>query len=247
MTALAKDRNTRIRGEITSLREYKVAASTKIYKGGMVALNSAGYAVPAANTAGLRVIGICEEQADNSAGAAGAIDVKVMRGLFELANGTQALALAQIDSPCLVQDDQTVGKGGAATTKGIIAGTFKGLDPSTSLPWVDMSSEAWQQDVGSETVTVNAGAGVIDPLVRTTKLDITGTCTATLADGIAEGQIKEIIVIAGAPRPAPPLPPATPGGLAILAAIGALGDSAVLRWHTGVGWVLVASNGVTVA
>ena len=53
-----------------------VAASTKIEAGKMVGLNSAGYAVEAADTAGIKVLGVAEETVDNSSGSNGDLVVR---------------------------------------------------------------------------------------------------------------------------------------------------------------------------
>ena len=62
---------------------YKVKAATRIYKGAVVCTDSSGYLVPAADTSGLRFVGVADEAGDNAAGASGAISVRVKkRGLF---------------------------------------------------------------------------------------------------------------------------------------------------------------------
>ncbi len=67
MTALTADRDTR--SKASDIRGYPVAASTTIYKGSLVAVNSAGYLVPAADTAGFRVAGVAHEKVANSGSA----------------------------------------------------------------------------------------------------------------------------------------------------------------------------------
>jgi len=57
-----------------ALRSFKVAAGTRIYKGGFVGLSS-GYA--RALNAGDQCVGIAYEEANNASGAAGAIGVRV--------------------------------------------------------------------------------------------------------------------------------------------------------------------------
>ena len=69
MTALAKDRNTHRREGVEL--EYPVAADTVIYGGGMVALNTSGYAVPGADTANFKFVGVAVDRADNTGGDAG--------------------------------------------------------------------------------------------------------------------------------------------------------------------------------
>ena len=68
MTALAKDKNVNSKRTERSIN-VKVAASTTIFAGSIVAANATGFAIPAADAAGIVVMGIAEEAADNSAGA----------------------------------------------------------------------------------------------------------------------------------------------------------------------------------
>lgn len=103
--ALSADRETKVRG--TVLREFSapVKASTKIYKGGLTARDSNGYAVPASDTAGLQTIGIAVKQADNSSGSDGDIRVTVRQGVFTL-NAT-AITIAMTGTQMYVVDDET--------------------------------------------------------------------------------------------------------------------------------------------
>ena len=76
MAALATDRITPKKDPC--LLVYPVAASTKIYGGSIVGINSGGYAIPAADAASVKVVGVATKQADNSAVATnGAINVEV--------------------------------------------------------------------------------------------------------------------------------------------------------------------------
>lgn len=104
MAALAKDRNTASR--IGDFLAYPVAASTKLYKGGMVSLNASGYAIPAADTASTIVIGVADEYVDNSAGANGAKWVRVVSGrAFKFA--ASSITQAMVGTTMCVVDDQT--------------------------------------------------------------------------------------------------------------------------------------------
>lgn len=111
-----------------------VAASTLIYAGTLVAINAAGNAVPAADTAGLKVDGVADEQVDNSAGLAGALRITVRRGVRLFANsGTNAVTVAEQDKVVYVEDDQTVNKDGG--TNHIPAGLC--LEVNDDGVWVD--------------------------------------------------------------------------------------------------------------
>lgn len=134
MSASTADRNTdRRSGEELSL---PVAASTLLYAGILAALNSGGFVVAAADTAGLRVIGRTEERVDNAAGANGALAVQVRRGVFLFDNSTTAaLDKDDIGKQCFVEDDHTVAE---TSTHGVKAGRFLGFnDGDETQCWVE--------------------------------------------------------------------------------------------------------------
>lgn len=121
------DRNTLKKdGELIALA---VAASTVIEAGKMVAMNAAGYAVEASDTAGITVIGKADQYVDNSDGANGDQDVLVERGkAFLYANSaTNAVAVTGIGKTVYVEDDETVA---SDTTNDIPAGKCMGLEGS---------------------------------------------------------------------------------------------------------------------
>ena len=122
---LTADRNTPIKdGELLVLG---MAAATKVFAGGMAAANASGYIRPAADAAGLTVVGMTEEQVDNSAGANGDLTVPVRRGkVFIFKNSaTNAVTLAQLGKDIYVEDDETVASAGG--TNSIVAGTCLGI------------------------------------------------------------------------------------------------------------------------
>lgn len=105
-------------------------ANAKFYGGCIVVVNASGNAVKgAASQNGLRAAGIAEDPVDNTGGAAGAVNVNAMRGIYRLANGTSAdlLARADIGATCYVIDDQTVGKTNGSTTRAT-AGIVRDVD-----------------------------------------------------------------------------------------------------------------------
>ncbi len=118
-----------------------VEAATHLYPGGMIARNAAGNAVPASDTAGLRIVGRCEVDADNSLGIAGTINVQVSRGIFLYTNSaTDPLAAADIGNMAYVEDDSTVCKVGANNK--VKAGRITDIDPVTGNVWIDTRSVA---------------------------------------------------------------------------------------------------------
>ncbi len=133
MAALTQDRNTAARsGQQLAL---PVAAATVIYMGSMVAVDAAGNAVPASDTAGLKVVGRAMQQVDNSAGLAGDLTVQVDRlAAFKFANSaTVPVTAANLFQPVMVADDQTVA---ATSTNSIAAGVAVQIDPDGV--WVEI-------------------------------------------------------------------------------------------------------------
>lgn len=111
-----------------------VAAATTIYQGSLVAVNTAGYAVPASATASLIVIGVAETAKDNSAGSAGDLSVVARRGAFYFANSstTAAVSDAHVGRPCYAVDDNTVAIHSIDTSRPI-AGIVLGVDDNGVL------------------------------------------------------------------------------------------------------------------
>lgn len=105
MPALTKDRATPYRDGIEL--EFPVAANGRIYAGSLVCANSSGYAVPAADTAGYRFLGVALEQVDNTNGANGAKMVRVRRtGVFEF--DALSITQAMVGTSMYVVDDHTI-------------------------------------------------------------------------------------------------------------------------------------------
>jgi hypothetical protein len=115
-------------GPEPTIHELPVAAAALLYSGSMCCCDTAGRLVVASATAGLSpCYGICKEQADNSAGAAGAINGKVRPGVFTVGNsGTDPCTIADRGSYCYCEDDETV----ARTNPGLlpIAGVVMDVD-----------------------------------------------------------------------------------------------------------------------
>lgn len=113
--ALAADRNTKERaGDVLG---FPVKGATTIYLGALVVLN-AGYAAGGTTATGLIAVGRAEERVAN-AGADGAANIRVKRGIFKFANSAAGDAIAQADvgADCYIVDDQTVAKTHATNTR----------------------------------------------------------------------------------------------------------------------------------
>ena len=117
-----------------------IAASTKLYQGAMIALNSSGYAVTATDTAGQRVIGRCEATVDNSSGSAGDKHVRVKRGTFAYANsGTNAITQAYVGKFAYVEDDHTVATTATNKTKAGRVVKIETTPTGKAIVWVDFA------------------------------------------------------------------------------------------------------------
>lgn len=104
MAACTADRNTPYRDGVEL--DFPVKGGARIFAGSMVAVDATGYAVPAGNTAGHRFVGVAMEQADNRAGADGAMLLRVRTsGVFEF--GATSISQANVGAVMYVVDDQT--------------------------------------------------------------------------------------------------------------------------------------------
>jgi len=106
--AMTKDRNTRVIGVGCEISE-PVAGSTKLYSGGIIQA-IAGYSGEAGGDS-QPILGISQEQVDNSSGNAGDKDIKVKRGceFGPLKNsGTDPVAQANAGADVYAEDAETI-------------------------------------------------------------------------------------------------------------------------------------------
>jgi len=146
MTALSASRVLRRSGSQAvsmRLKSAPVAASTVIYGGSIVAINQAGYAVPASADPTLFVVGVAVATADNSTGAAAAILVDIERGVFSMNNSSSTSALTDNDigRVCYAADDNTVARITAIGTLPPV-GKCMGLDGTDVLVEVGLLSQS---------------------------------------------------------------------------------------------------------
>ena len=106
-----------------------VAANTRIFKGGFVCLNAAGYLVPASDTAGLRCVGVARDGSDNSTGNAGDKAVVVVTQ-GSIIVGKSGAVNADLGKTAFCLDDETVALG---TTNSITAGLIVAVEDSTHV------------------------------------------------------------------------------------------------------------------
>jgi len=232
MTALATDRKTlEKRAEILG-RYFPVAASTVIYEGALVAVDTAGRLVPAAATAGLRVVGRAEDAAPS--GSADASKCRVSKGIFGYGNlASHLVTVAMVGAVCYVEDDQTVS---CDNSVGIVAGIVVDVD-SDGVVWISVD-ERMPENGGTETKT----SGAVSLYIARTVISVTGTVAFTLAAGTRPGQRKYLQCTTAASTPHGTLTPAAVVGFATIE-FTATTHFAILEW-TGVAWAIVATNAV---
>lgn len=108
MAALTADTTATIEREGAEF-SFPAAASTQFYKGGLVAINASNVAVKMTAATGLKCVGVCQANVNNSAGLAGALQVPVRKGTFRFTNG-ESIVLSDIGAVAYANDDQTVYK-----------------------------------------------------------------------------------------------------------------------------------------
>ena len=110
MAALTSGRATQERDGV----HYRgpVAADVVCYEGGLACRDAAGNLTPGAVDDALVAVGIFTARADNTGGAAAAINAEYKSGVFAFENSAAADAItkADIGSAVYVVDDQTVAK-----------------------------------------------------------------------------------------------------------------------------------------
>lgn len=127
MAALAAAKQTPVIGD-PKLQVFEVKTATTIYKGGLVAVDATGYAVPAADAAGAVVVGVATETVVN-AGASGAKLVEVLYDCpFRLV--ASSIAITRVGLNAFVVDDQTVDE---TTTNSIIVGKVQRVISATEV------------------------------------------------------------------------------------------------------------------
>lgn len=106
MTALS-DNVEGLRYSPFGLTAVDIAASTTVYKGSWVCINSSGYAVAGADTAGYRFAGLAENKVDNSSGSNGDTQVPVWTaGIIEAT--FDAVTQADVGKECYILDSGTL-------------------------------------------------------------------------------------------------------------------------------------------
>lgn len=134
MAALTKERDTPHKGKPRVIN-VGLKANAIVFAGGIVAVDSSGWAVAAGDTATHKVFGRAEQSANNTGGANGAIRIDVAVGTFKYASAT--IAQADVGTFATIVDDQTVGLA-AGTTNDVIAGRIEEFE--SDGVWINMDA-----------------------------------------------------------------------------------------------------------
>jgi len=138
MAALTADLELEMRGA-GKIRSFDVTANDTIYKGSLVSIDTDGFALPSTDTAAYRFVGIAVEQADNTGGSDGDIEVKVYtEGCFKLTG--VSLAQANVGTILYVNDDNSVEDGTGAAQDCAVGMLVKYI--SATSGWVEINHRA---------------------------------------------------------------------------------------------------------
>lgn len=168
-------------GAVTSL---PMAASTTLYRGTLACINSSGYVVTAADTAGYTIAGVVLETTANS-GDAGDTLVKISRNVFKFANsGTNAVDIDDVGDPIYIEDNQTLCD---SSNNAIYAGLC--LKVEDDGVWVDVRHpQAASTTVADAAVTLAKLANAVADVI-TSAPSVTVANTGT-PDGVANVTIQ---------------------------------------------------------
>lgn len=131
MAAVTTDQNTQKR--LGGYLDTPVAAATKIPAGVLVAQDATGYAVNATDAAARTFLGVSTVMADNTDGAAGAIDVHTEEGIFGPFAMAAALTVADVGKVAYVSFNHTIAVTG--TSHSLIVGHV--YEITSAGAWID--------------------------------------------------------------------------------------------------------------
>lgn len=249
MTALTSDRRADIAaGASSRYRVGKVAGGVKIYKNAAIAKNAVGFLVPAADALGLRIVGIAQEQIDNTTGGDGALEVKYLTGVSVKMRNDATSPVTQANlyvGVVYVKDDQTVQ---AASGKGVVAGVAESIEPDGGvMVYIAPELAAGAEDLAAQVETVTA-ATPLSVFALVSLLSPTGTMAMPLPAGRYIGQRKLIRMIGGAAAPVANVTGnfTTDGVASTQAQFNAAADQLEAIW-IGAAWQVVANVSVTLS
>jgi hypothetical protein len=196
MAGLGADRNTPQDGAypVPTLTNYPVAASTHIFKGSLVCIDSSGNLVPGDQTASVICVGMADANVDNSSGAAAALSCPVIQGVFRWDNGN-TITKSSVGALLWVVDDHTVSSSSAGATAP--AGTCFAVDSvgvwvqsmlaavlnGTSLTTFESNLASTTTSQGATLVGINdAGSVITATNVETALQEVAKEARAALGD-----------------------------------------------------------------
>ncbi len=159
MAALTTDRNTEY--SLGDLLSIPVAANKCIFAGSLVCADAQGYAVPAADEAGLLFAGVATARADNTDGLAGERSVVVRRRGRYRFDYRGSLTQAALGAKLYAADDQTVDEV-AHVTNDVLVGVVDRVEGAGQC-WVSIDSavlagRTWTEPTTAAPTTTTAGA-----------------------------------------------------------------------------------------
>jgi len=173
MTALAIERNTNFAGVSPARGTYPIKANVRIFKGGILGLDTAGRAMPGDTIANgcVKIVGKSSATYDNRTGsvlggAAAAVDVEVEYGVFQYlsaAGGGDDIAADDVGKVCFVVDDQTVALTNGTDTRAI-AGLITEVRDGRPYIWMGPHVAALLIIAASEASQVDTAQVDIDAL-----------------------------------------------------------------------------------
>lgn len=157
MAALTADRNTEY--SLGDLLSMPVAAAEHIFAGALVCTDAEGYAVPAADTAGLVFQGVATAQADNRNGNDGDVSVVVRRRGRYRFDSASSLDQSALSAQVYAADDQTVAAADDVTND-VAVGVIDKVE-SAGLCWVSvdaavLAGKSWSPAAATTTTTAGA-------------------------------------------------------------------------------------------
>lgn len=173
MTALAIERNTNFAGLVPARGTYPIKANVRIFKGGIVGLDSAGRAMPGDTIANgcVKVVGKASATYDNRTGsvlggAADAVDVEVEYGVFDWISATGGgddIVADDVGKVAYVVNDQTVALTNNTDTRAI-AGLITEVRDDRPYIWMGPHVAAMLVIAASEASQLDTAQTDIDAL-----------------------------------------------------------------------------------
>jgi hypothetical protein len=157
MAALTSDRNTEY--SLGDLLSIPVAMGSRIFAGALVCSNPDGYAVPAADTAGLTFQGVATAAADNRNGQDAAVRVVVRRrGRYRL-DCASRLDQSALSALVYAVDEHTVAAAGDVDND-VLVGLVDRVESSDEC-WVSvdaavLAGKSWTEPTSTTTTTQGA-------------------------------------------------------------------------------------------